>query len=199
MKVDFDKIFAEYERRYNEIFAEIYPAKNSTGFQERNLSVNFSKAYETVAAKQGRKVVTWFEFQFGAKNNKHIDAIILDKEAKALLLIEAKRYSVPARKIPSVGRDIERIKELLEELSRERPSRIYISEYEHIYGLILADVWLQGEKKKAIYKAYKDKEFLRKYSKEMGNIALLNEEYFIQEYPNISNYKQVSFLWEIDC
>lgn len=44
-------VFGEYQGIYKKILGSFYPAKNSTGFQERNLSVNLSKAYEKVAEK----------------------------------------------------------------------------------------------------------------------------------------------------
>nr|MCR5719802.1 hypothetical protein [Lachnospiraceae bacterium] len=59
-----DKIMEEYKQIYEKIFKTMYPAKNSTGFPERNLSANYSKAYETV----NTNAITWFEFQFGPKN-----------------------------------------------------------------------------------------------------------------------------------
>ncbi len=81
-KVDkkFEKIFENYKKRYESILDVLYPAKNSTGFTERNLSVNFANAY--VQDHPGS--VTWYEFQFGEKNNLHLDAIIVNKEQKEI-------------------------------------------------------------------------------------------------------------------
>lgn len=41
-----DEVFENYKNNYVKIFDMIYPAKGNTGFPERNLSVNFAKAYE---------------------------------------------------------------------------------------------------------------------------------------------------------
>ena len=58
-----ESIFNLYKSRYLRIFEKIYPARNSTGFPERNLSVNFTKAYETYYLNC--YVISWFELQFG--------------------------------------------------------------------------------------------------------------------------------------
>jgi len=39
-------VFENYRYNYQRIFSILYPSKNSTGFTERNLSVNFANAYE---------------------------------------------------------------------------------------------------------------------------------------------------------
>ena len=94
-KNKFKNIFDEYKNYYECVFDVFYPSKNSTGFTERNLSVNFSKAYE----KLNPKAITWFEFQFGEKNNLHYDALIINRETKELFLIESKRFSKLNKKI----------------------------------------------------------------------------------------------------
>ena len=60
---NYDIVFLRYGDMYREILNEIYPAKNRTGFSERNLSVNFSKAFEKIACESGQKAISWFEFQ----------------------------------------------------------------------------------------------------------------------------------------
>jgi hypothetical protein len=45
METQFNEIFDTYQKRYESILAILYPAKNNTGFTERNLSVNFANAY----------------------------------------------------------------------------------------------------------------------------------------------------------
>ena len=56
------ELFDAYVAQYNNVLSRMgYPAKNSTGFTERNLSVNFSKVYE----KKNPEAVSWFEFQSG--------------------------------------------------------------------------------------------------------------------------------------
>ena len=98
----FFDVFENYRNNYQRILSLLYPSKNSTGFTERNLSVNFANAYERVNSS----AITWFEFQFGENNNLHYDAVIIDPKNKRLLLIESKRFSNPHQKIASVGADI---------------------------------------------------------------------------------------------
>lgn len=90
-------VFEKYRYNYQRIFSVLYPSKNSTGFTERNLSANFANAYEQISPS----AITWFEFQFGEKNNLHYDAVIIDPENKKLLLIESKRFSNLRKKIAS--------------------------------------------------------------------------------------------------
>ena len=90
-----DKVFELYKENYEKIFDVFYPAKNSTGFTERNLSVNFCKAYETVFPES----ISWFEFQFGENNNLHYDALIINPKLKVILLIESKRFSNPSKNL----------------------------------------------------------------------------------------------------
>ena len=39
------EVFINFEKEYQNVFSSFYPSLEGTGFQERNLSVNFSKAY----------------------------------------------------------------------------------------------------------------------------------------------------------
>lgn len=64
-------VFENYRYNYQRIFSILYPSKNSTGFTERNLSVNFANAYERI----NPSAITWFEFQFGENNNLHLSLI----------------------------------------------------------------------------------------------------------------------------
>ena len=41
LKRKFEDVFRLYQLNYERIFDVLYPAKNNTGFTERNLSVNF--------------------------------------------------------------------------------------------------------------------------------------------------------------
>ena len=77
----FFDVFENYRNNYQRILSLLYPSKNSTGFTERNLSVNFANAYERVNSS----AITWFEFQFGENNNLHYDAVIIDPKNKRLL------------------------------------------------------------------------------------------------------------------
>ena len=76
MKTEISKVIDKYYDFYYKIFDSIYPAHNSTGFTERNQTVNFSKAIESLYDD----VISWFEYPVG--DNKHIDAIIINKGLK---------------------------------------------------------------------------------------------------------------------
>lgn len=112
-------IFQAYQAQYLHILQHIYPAKGKTGFPERNLTVNFSKAYEQTLAQHGREGVSWFELQFGPSSNTHIDAVFLDPGEGELVLAESKRFSGPTAKFHEVGEDIQRIHQLAEELKSQ--------------------------------------------------------------------------------
>jgi len=44
--MNIENVLKKFREHYLSIFEAIYPSKNSTGFTERNLSVNFAKSYE---------------------------------------------------------------------------------------------------------------------------------------------------------
>lgn len=188
-KVD---VFEKYKKNYDRIFKVIYPAKNSTGFPERNLSVNFAKAYENVFDN----TVTWYELQFGIKNNRHIDAVIIDIKNKRIIFIESKRFSNPSKKVNEINDDIDRINSLKEELLNNSDKRISDIKTYKFYGIILADIWLETKTKKEIFNEYKDKTFIKnKYP----SFELKELYYDIREFNNIiDNYKLLSFLWKLD-
>lgn len=71
-------MFEYYASRYCRIIHLLYPAKNSTGFTEGNISVNFVVAYETWHPK----TVSWFEYQFVGTNREHYDAVIVNPRAR---------------------------------------------------------------------------------------------------------------------
>ena len=206
------QIFFEYGKLYANLLEKIYPAKNSTGFAERNLSVNFAKAYERMAEGNNQEVYTWYEFQFGDKNNLHVDAVIINESSKELIIIESKRYNNPQEKIKEVGKDIYRIQELVDELKREHAEGIYrikLDQMVKCQGIILADVWTETDAKREILEAYKkgienprDSEaFLKKYERKLGiDGGELEVQYDVQSFKTIDavkNYNLVSFWWNI--
>ena len=69
MKKEFQEICNIYKNRYVSIFRQLYPTSKKSGFTERNLSVNFAVAYENYSCQMKQNTVTWYEFQFGKKNN----------------------------------------------------------------------------------------------------------------------------------
>ena len=195
-----EEVFDEYGRIYETILKDLYPAKNSTGFPERNLSVNFSKAYEKIAATNGQNAISWFEFQFGDKNDLHIDAVIMNTSSKELIFVESKRFSEPAKKIREVGEDIDRIYSCIEELKEDgNDSRINLKKYKKVYGLVLADVWTETPQKKSILKAYNENKFLEEFSTTINSKqnGISSEKYYVHDFDKLPNYHLVSFMWKL--
>lgn len=193
-------VFVEYQGIYKKILGSFYPAKNSTGFPERNLSVNLSKAYEKVAETKGQKSISWFELQFGERNNSHVDAVIINLSTNELLIVEAKRFSNPALKMKEILKDIERIHSLVAELKTEK--RIKMDEIKRCYGVVLADVWTETDIKKQILESYKigqrnpqdEGSFIKRNFPEL---KLSDLQYDVRDISEIENYYLLSFLWEI--
>lgn len=206
-------LFEQYGGIYKTILSKMYPAKNNTGFPERNLSVNFSKAYETVASNADETAISWFEMQFGEKNNLHVDAVIINETVGEMLVVESKRFNRPLKKAEEIVNDIGRIYSFISELQSEEKARIDLSKINHCYGAILADVWTETDIKNDIFQSYKAGEqdpysansFLNKYCKKALNgrefpnlfYNVINmEEVFIRDY-KYGKYNLVSFLWQI--
>lgn len=183
-KTFFDKVCVEYKHNYEKIFEQIYPAKNSTGFTERNLSVNFSKAYETLIVQDNQNCITWYEFQFGNKNSKHYDAVIVNTTQKEILIIEAKRYNVLPRKIYSMIKDIFRINNFLTEIRNENFHRIPDFTKYKIYGVVLADIWTaktsSPKLKELIKEQYASRNFIKtnEHIKDYANRNLNDKDKF---------------------
>jgi hypothetical protein len=195
-----EKVFEKYKEKYEKVFEMLYPAKNSTGFTERNLSVNYSKAMEDLYPS----AVTWFEFQFGEKNNQHIDAVIINPELKTIFIIEAKRFNLVARKTKSIGADIVRINSLSANFTKEFAERIPDFADYKLQGMILADVWTEVNRKTEIKLAFENNIFLEKY---LPNIAQKYPESKMQynvigfentPYESVNkNYFLLSMTWEM--
>lgn len=200
---NYDIVFSRYGDMYRDILNEIYPAKNSTGFSERNLSVNFSKAFEKIACESGQKAISWFEFQFGKRNNLHVDAIMINWTTSEMLIVESKRFSNPNKKLQEIGRDIDRIYSLIEELkecnSNNTNVRINLSSIKHFYGVVLADVWTVTDFKKEILDSFDKECFLTRFK----DYLLYCHEIKAAKYNHyslndiIGNYHLVSFWWEM--
>lgn len=207
------EVFEHYSKIYKTILSNIYPAKHSTGFPERNLSVNFSKAYETVAADAGETAFSWFEMQFGKKNDLHVDAVIINETVGDLLILESKRFNYPLKKAKEIVKDINRIYDFVLELQNENNIRIDMLKINHCYGVILADVWTETDIKKDILRSYKagvedpcsNESFLNKYcinefpDREFSDLAYNvcdMKDTFFRTY-NYNKYNLVSFIWEI--
>lgn len=191
-----DKVFDNYRERYIKILDVLYPAKGSTGFTERNQSVNYSKAMEELYPS----TVTWFEFQFGDENNKHIDAVIINPELQTIFIIEAKRFSLVKKKTKSIGDDILRIEVFAKEFIERMPNFAGYS----LQGVILADVWTEAERKIKIKEAFENKNFL-KTCLSSGEQKLADEEvhYNVTGFENTphecvnKNYYLLGMTWDL--
>lgn len=166
-----ESVLAEYKAKYVSVFRNFYPAMGSTGFPERNLSVNFSQAFETLAASRGYDVYSWFELQMrgdGKKDkngNKHCDALIVDNTNKTLYLIEAKRFT-GKEKISEVENDINRIRTFADEIQDDKNDEfekgrfdLFRAQHYTINGVILADVWKETKFKEGILEEFLNQKF----------------------------------------
>lgn len=192
-----EEVFDEYGRIYETILKNLYPAKNSNGFCERNLSVNFSKAYEKKATENKQTAISWFEFPFGKK--LHLDLIIMNVTKKELILIESKKFNNPIKKFQEFGEDIDRIYSCIEELKDEdNGRRIDMKKYMKKYGLLLADVWTENPLKESIYKAYNDNSFLETFSNQIeSEHKITRGYYYTYNFKDLSDYHLVSLMWQL--
>ena len=199
-----ESIFNLYKSRYLRIFEKIYPARNSTGFPERNLSVNFTKAYETYYSNCD--VISWFELQFGENDNYHLDAVVANYTTKEIFFVEAKRFSNPAKKKEEIKEDIVRIHKLKEELLKEcdcNSARIDLKMFNSIYGVVLADLWTENDTKKEILTQYLDNNFVQKglkFNDDLGEIIYSVQSFKDGCSKNVAqciqdNYNLCSVVW----
>ena len=155
------EVFVNYEKLYKNIFDVFYPALNSTGFQERNLTVNFSKAYEKTYSNDN--VFSWFELQFTNKkeeNVNHFDCVIVNISKKEIIFIEAKRYKSVKKQKARSENDIKRINEYIEKYFYKDNRFVKFRDFKK-YGMILADVWQESPGKRKIYEDFDEKVFFK--------------------------------------
>ena len=186
-----DKVFDKYEAVYKHILSSFYPSLRNTGFQERNLTVNFSKAYEKTYAHDD--VFSWFELQFGDNNNNHFDCLIVNRSQEKLFLIEAKRFSNTTGKKDSVLEDVERINGFLKTKMDHRFEEF--KDY-RVYGLILADVWQENRNKKEVFESFKRGDFF----KDEPLLAEYSPEYYVRSLQVDgcdAEYDLLACLWEM--
>ena len=145
------KIIDEYHRRYEEILDAMYPSFDQTGLQERNLTVNFLAAAETVEEKEEGKTrptfLWWTEFQFG--DGKHLDGVAFDLEAKEVFLIESKRHK-GEKQAKETEEDVGRILSVasdIEKLNSRFNAPVDLGDFS-VYGVILADSWVGPSQKR---------------------------------------------------
>ncbi len=75
------------KHRYDNILKQYYPAHNSTGFTEANLTFNFAEA---LRVDLDGTAFSWLEAPLTDKSN-HIDGVVFSKEHNAVFFIESKR------------------------------------------------------------------------------------------------------------
>jgi hypothetical protein len=144
MKDIFENIFSVYHKRYVQILNQYYPAHNSTGFTERNLSHNFVRALETVFVN---KTIPWFEAPIDFNLRKHLDAVVFSQNHKTSFFIESKRFTDSNTKIISIANDIKRILTNIKILENGLVNTII----ENRFAVILADVWTETKGKEYIF------------------------------------------------
>lgn len=194
------EVYEKYRNKYAKIFKCLYPAKNSTGFPERNLSVNFSKAVEEIFPS----ACTWFEFQFGPKNNFHFDAVIIIPEIKTILIVESKRFSNPTVKTEEIGSDMDRINKVKKDYYSEFADRIPGFSGFTVCGVILADVWTETKRKEKIKESFEKENFVETFLPLSGEDRFHNGSYHVCGFDGVTeyqwvnnNYYLVSMMWEV--
>lgn len=204
-----ERILQQYKKNYSRIFESIYPSKHSTGFTERNLSVNFAKAYESIYPN----AITWYEFPFGEKNNLHYDAIIINPQKRELFIIESKRFDKLPKKINEVYDDINRINAFCTSYFTEFAERIpSLAEYT-IRGTILADVWTETKSKIKINESFQNSSFIENYFPDLYMTQaswFFNGRYFNLDFSSIEHspvkdneyirgtYHLLGMIWDIN-
>lgn len=129
-------------RKYSQILNNYYPAHNSTGFTERNLTNNFVSGLEHAL---GQNAFAWYEAPLNPEQKLHLDAIVFDPSTKSCFLIEAKRFTNLKKKIADTIHDVQRMSDQAHHAILELGlSKLRI---EHRYAVVLADVWTESDSK----------------------------------------------------
>ena len=205
--MEVDKVLQRYKENYCRIFEKLYPSHGSTGFTERNLSVNFAKAYESISPD----AVTWYEVQFGPKNNLHYDTMIINPTKKEIVIVESKRLSHVKKKVGEIGEDIQRIREFKTKHLAEFTDRIPDLQDYSVVGVILADIWTEGDLKPAVKDSFCKKTFGQLHLPQLFEDAswFLEGQYFCKGFADINtpnlergntiptNYYLVGMIWDV--
>ena len=173
-------------QRYEGIFRTYYPAYNSTGFTERNLTNNIIIGLEK---SLGNRTFSWFELPTGDTKSGHIDAIAWNQELDFFACIEAKRFSNPKPKIASLLTDLRRI------AKEETYLAVKISHSIQKYVILLADVWTETKEKKGVFQNWGGS-FLRDHWKSPlegefpQSIQKGSENYFKHRFESLGNIEK---------
>lgn len=101
-----ETILKRMQARYSRMLDTYYPAFETTGFTERNLTFNF--CHEALCLNEN--MIVWQEVPLSDKA-QHLDSIIFDDAGKSIYIIEAKRLGADDA-ISSIENDMERLEEL---------------------------------------------------------------------------------------
>ena len=196
------EIFAAYRSIYENTLAITHEDVDEIKFAEKNLTVNFSKAYEKVAQSHGETALSLFEVNFGGK--KYLDCVIVNDTTGELFAVEAKRFGYQFyKKSQDIGSDIARIAEFVNGLDNDG-SFIRWQDFPNRYGVILADIWNvprefanwwdQFLAPADIISGYADAEFLDKFN--IGG-ELTNVQYDVQADISGRNYYLLTLWWKM--
>ncbi|MEG1805313.1 MAG: hypothetical protein RR327_02855 [Clostridia bacterium] len=199
--MEIEKVLDKYKNNYVKILKKYYPAQDSTGFTERNQSVNFVEAYKELFPSS----YAWYEAPLDDKT-KHLDAVIFDDENERIIMIEAKRMSQPSAKTKECYNDIERLKNYknYEKLIEKKEYK----EYKAIYGLVLVDLWCEGTRKPKIFEMWEQGKYFEgsEYDgyEDFSDNPPQNGSYYYREFTDCetkestkTNYKLLAYCFEI--
>ena len=193
-KLNTSKCFQGYLDRYINLLEKYYPAHGSTGFTERNQSVNFASAVEAVYPD----AFTWYEAPIGDRRNEHVDAVIFIPSIHGMVMIESKRFSNTGKKLKDTAADIMRISKRDNHLAVVAGlDQRYKSCLENVYGLVLADVWLETSTKNKIFNTW-GKDFFEEFSSifQPAEFAAKNAEWYKGGYDRLPKYKLLALVFE---
>ena len=187
MKKMIETILKRMQARYSRMLDTYYPAFETTGFTERNLTFNFCQE----ALCLNENMIVWQEVPLSDKE-QHLDSIIFDDVSKSIYIIEAKRLGAEGA-IHSIENDMDRLQKLSTEWKKIRGiDDCYVPERKNYkkYFVILVDLWApHGSTEESVksHKKYvsfteKAKEFA--YNQIVGPFkvngkTLDNQEYFL--------------------
>lgn len=153
---------------------------------------------EQVAESRNQNCFTWYEFQFGKKNDLHYDAVVFNTTEKRVYIVESKRFRYLNKKLRSIGNDIERIDPLR---INDGQNRVDLTGFS-FYGIILSDVWTENNSKSNILNNFADKDFFDKYEETVPCKNKLQNVYYwtnqAAPFEKAPNYYLLAAIWKIN-
>ncbi len=182
-----ETILNRMQARYSQMLDTYYPAFDTTGFTERNLTFNF--CHEALCLNEN--MIAWQEVPLSDKE-QHLDSIIFDDVNKSIYIVEAKRLGAEGA-IGSIESDMKRLDGLSTDWKKIRGvDDYYVPERKNYkkYFVILVDLWAPHGSTEESVKSHKKyvsftetvKEFA--YNQIVGPFkvngrTLDNQEYFL--------------------